>query len=589
MNKIIPRMSHKLSTYIWQAVLIFAFTINTNAYAQTTVSGKVFDQETKAPIPYASIYLENSFTGVEAEADGRFTIELKGGLQGNVIIRSMGYDFTVMTVDDFLKQGSKIYLKPTQFEIKEFDKTAQKALDDPYKIVRKALQLIPQNMADETTELKGIYQQAFQDYETDKVLHKNYTNFSVNLEGIAIPNKKDSISIIKAESTHSFWDSFRYNNDALLPQYQIPDYGTDHLQCLLRMDPVRNYQTPTFDFVKQLDKDFIANHYFYLDSIGVYNNENVYCISVFLLHSIRFKQVNLISGGFQLEEIYNRTLRNGTEYPSNLTLTNLKGYDGRGVSIPIGRLFINTKDLAITYFEYINGFGNDRYKFIAEYVKYKGQYYPSKLYFGNKFIMKTQPDFSAKGSLTQEGLVCLMDNKYYRNTVKRNSNTKEQRQIIDKITKDHTINCVFSSDIVEGKQVYIDKIIAYTKITEEIQDTFEYEDYHKYLHHRLVVFEFPDDSTNHYVQSDYNRYYYPLGDRKFHWNPYRALWCSKYRVRYNKQHNYVGRAKGCDPIFPYVPLPITSTDEYRYILRSPENPKIHDKADLVKGLVDIWP
>lgn len=584
----------KIITVLCFVCCVFSLLCNGGGLqAQTTLIGKVLDQKTKAPIPYASVYVENTFTGKATADDGTFSFEIKEGHQGDVIIRAMGYDTKVVKQSEFMPQGLTIYLVSSSFSIEEVEASAKKALTDPIKIVKKAIKRIPDNMASDYTVLDGTYHQAFQDYETDRLLDASQLQVKVGLQGIKTKHKTDSIWHDKPLSDNVFWESFRYNEDALLPQYQIPDYGRDHLQCLLRMDPVRNYGEPTFDFVERLDKDFVDNHYFWLDSIGVYNGENVYCITVFLWNTIRFSKINVTSISYAMirdQEDYT-TIKYKNTYPARLPLMYLPPYNGRAVSIPIGKLMINTNDLAITYFEYINGFGNDRYKFIAEYFKENDKYYPSKIYFANKFRMNPHPDFNMTGSPHQDGLICEMSRRFYSNVVKEHSKTEIDMQCVSNIIEKNTIKCPLSSYVKAHEKTFVNELIPYTKIVEEIQDTFLYADYGKYLHHRFIEFDIKDNTPQITGGNDFFDFYCALGDRTFKWNAYYRWSTTRYLMHYSKYHIHKAGNPGSKyfPMFWHVPMPITSKDEYRYIIKSPKNPNLYDKPDLVKGLFRITP
>ncbi len=572
-------------------LLVLFFLSGVQLQAQSTLTGTVIDQKSKAPVPFANVYVENTFTGVATGDDGGFTLEVKEGHQGKVIVRAIGYETRSIPQSDFSQQALKIYLSPVSFDIKEVEKSERIALKDPVKIIKKAIKSIPENMAADYTILEGTYHQVFQDYETDSLLDASQVEVKVGLAGIETKHKADSLWHTKPLSDHVFWQKFRYNDDALLPQYQIPDYGTNHLQFLLRMDPVRNYKTPTFDFVDRLDKDFISNHYFMLDTIGVYNNENVYHIRIYLLNNIRFSKVNVLTGDFDFREIEKLTSpRSGKEYSIYPNYTYLLKQGHNEDAIPIGRMMISTKDFAIVYFEYINGFGNDRYKFIAEYIKNKGKYYPSKLYFANKFIMSKHPDFNATGADIEYGLKCLMSEKYYDEIVENYSKTKNSQSIVNGIINEYTIDCHWSGYAINEVIVVIDTVAACTRIVEEVQNTFQYSDFQKCLHHRYVDFKIPDSNSTASKKSDFNEFYYPLGARNFHWNAYRLR-----KGRYNAGFTYtIYTGKGNGPYSPvivhyFVPIPFTSTDEYRYIFAAPRDTFFYNKNFLIKGRVGIEP
>ncbi|WP_235315021.1 carboxypeptidase-like regulatory domain-containing protein [Porphyromonas gulae] len=61
-----------------------------SATAQTVIKGLVLASDNEAPIPYASIYVPETKSGVVADEGGRFILRLQPG-RYRLEIRSMGY------------------------------------------------------------------------------------------------------------------------------------------------------------------------------------------------------------------------------------------------------------------------------------------------------------------------------------------------------------------------------------------------------------------------------------------------------------------------------------------------------------------
>ncbi len=60
------------------------------AVAQAVISGTVVSDETGEKVPYASVYVAETRSGVIADEEGRFILRLRAGSY-NIEIRSMGY------------------------------------------------------------------------------------------------------------------------------------------------------------------------------------------------------------------------------------------------------------------------------------------------------------------------------------------------------------------------------------------------------------------------------------------------------------------------------------------------------------------
>jgi hypothetical protein len=67
------------------------------AFAQTPITGKVIQKDTKEPVPYATIGLAKKNTGTNANERGEFSFDVGTGVAGDtIIISSVGYE-TVRT------------------------------------------------------------------------------------------------------------------------------------------------------------------------------------------------------------------------------------------------------------------------------------------------------------------------------------------------------------------------------------------------------------------------------------------------------------------------------------------------------------
>src|SRR5437868_5177890 len=70
-------------------LVFFVFTCG-NIFAQYTVSGKVFDAETKEPIPFATLLLKGTTVGTSTDFDGNYTITTDK-LSDSMLIAYIGY------------------------------------------------------------------------------------------------------------------------------------------------------------------------------------------------------------------------------------------------------------------------------------------------------------------------------------------------------------------------------------------------------------------------------------------------------------------------------------------------------------------
>ncbi|MGV3530116.1 MAG: carboxypeptidase-like regulatory domain-containing protein [Flavisolibacter sp.] len=71
-------------------LLLILLTAGVTAHAQKRITGVIIDAETKAPVPKASIFINNSSIGTTANEDGKFALLLPAG-KFELIISSVGY------------------------------------------------------------------------------------------------------------------------------------------------------------------------------------------------------------------------------------------------------------------------------------------------------------------------------------------------------------------------------------------------------------------------------------------------------------------------------------------------------------------
>ena len=62
-----------------------------------TVKGRVTDASTNEPVPYASVHLEGTMTGVSTDAEGEYTISVPG--DGILVFSSIGYKTMESPID----------------------------------------------------------------------------------------------------------------------------------------------------------------------------------------------------------------------------------------------------------------------------------------------------------------------------------------------------------------------------------------------------------------------------------------------------------------------------------------------------------
>ncbi|WNB18600.1 SusC/RagA family TonB-linked outer membrane protein [Marivirga arenosa] len=95
----------------------------TSLFAQEKiVSGSVFDQNTKEPIPGVNIYLKNSNQGTTSSLDGSFSLAIKNDTK-TIVFSFIGYEQKEININNY-NEDLTIYLKENALELSEVVVTA---------------------------------------------------------------------------------------------------------------------------------------------------------------------------------------------------------------------------------------------------------------------------------------------------------------------------------------------------------------------------------------------------------------------------------------------------------------------------------
>ncbi|GHS96750.1 SusC/RagA family TonB-linked outer membrane protein [Bacteroidia bacterium] len=76
--------------FYWILLFLVSFIFSINAYAQTTISGKVIDEGSKEPLPGVTVVLKSTTAGTATDLDGNFAIGVKS-LPATFIVTYLGY------------------------------------------------------------------------------------------------------------------------------------------------------------------------------------------------------------------------------------------------------------------------------------------------------------------------------------------------------------------------------------------------------------------------------------------------------------------------------------------------------------------
>ncbi len=117
-----------------------------SVFAQKSFQGQIFAEDDNQPVPYASINIHETRTGVVADENGRFILQLPEATY-TIEIRSIGYQSLrqKLVIDSNSLSAIQTYkLKPSEYTLSEVQVTAKRGKEDPaYRIMRQLIARAP--------------------------------------------------------------------------------------------------------------------------------------------------------------------------------------------------------------------------------------------------------------------------------------------------------------------------------------------------------------------------------------------------------------------------------------------------------------
>jgi len=104
-------MKHKLKE-LWFLFILLPI----QTFAQITINGAVIDEEALQPIPYVTIYINETTIGTITNISGRFTIE-KVMLPCEIVFSHISYETVVISFDQNSETNINVELKPKVVEL----------------------------------------------------------------------------------------------------------------------------------------------------------------------------------------------------------------------------------------------------------------------------------------------------------------------------------------------------------------------------------------------------------------------------------------------------------------------------------------
>ncbi|MFN8207996.1 MAG: carboxypeptidase-like regulatory domain-containing protein [Bacteroidales bacterium] len=366
-------MFKKIASHFTKCILIIVwlFFCHQELLAQSFIKlkGRVSDKITNLPLPFTTVYIPNSGTGVVTNEYGEFAYYIPDYLRTDMVhISYMRYKKMYLQVAAITTDS--IYSFEMVEEVKELKEVKIYGIKGitAAVVVKRAIKNIARNYPKKEYLLHGYYRDYIREKNTND--YKNVTEAAVLIEDQGF-NKSDY------QQTKIKLEQIRYNpgfvvDSALNSGYNdtskyIPftSYNEKNELAILRLhDPIRNHNKKSFSFVDIFDHSFVPNHSFRYESIIKNDSSEIYEIS------------------FGTYRMLSETAK--TQYWVE------------------GRIYIDSKNYAILKFIYtvtckLPSYSGKFFDLTLEYKNYLGKYYLNYLSLCNYFetfnkTALTEPD-----------------------------------------------------------------------------------------------------------------------------------------------------------------------------------------------------
>lgn len=237
------------------------------------IYGKVIDSKTGEPLAFASVSQKNKPVGLITNDDGGFKIPKEyQEAKVTLIISFIGYYPKEVAVTELNKYDINIIKLVEKTE--SLNEVVVKATSKPLtakQIVKNAIKNIKSNYPFQPFSYVGYYR----DYQKDKIgtyLNMNEAILQVHDPGFGYVDYLDTkTTIFKYLKNDNFPENvaasqpYDYNNQTKTIDKASLGYLSENANefILLRIhDAIRNYNINTYDYVNNLESDFIKNHKF---------------------------------------------------------------------------------------------------------------------------------------------------------------------------------------------------------------------------------------------------------------------------------------------------------------------------------------
>jgi len=263
-----------------------------------SIAGRLVDNETGEPVPFATIRIMGSMLGVVSNSNGDFQIPGRiGGRRDTLQISCIGYATRTVSTSSF-HEGVNI-LKLSQ-AVTQLDAVTISARDSrrkekqglsAYRIVKTAIHNMSANYPAEPFSYVSYYR----DYQLRRgdYINLNEALVEVHDGGFQTDDQTETrINLIQYRENTDFprdsgtavpYDNkpakFYKDKNKYVPNAILPPLGGNELSILRVHDAIRNSKVMSYSYVNVFSMNFTENHSFKLEKPVLYDTLALHCIS----------------------------------------------------------------------------------------------------------------------------------------------------------------------------------------------------------------------------------------------------------------------------------------------------------------------
>ncbi len=150
---------------VFQAVFISGLCISSYGQDYVSIYGKIIDEKTTQPLPFAHISLIEHNIGTISNDEGEFVLKIpESYVDDSLVVSYLGYKNYKCSAKNLTAGIILISLKPDEIPIKEVAITTE--VLNPKKIIKKAIKRIPENYPNDEEIFTGFYRESVKEKDT---------------------------------------------------------------------------------------------------------------------------------------------------------------------------------------------------------------------------------------------------------------------------------------------------------------------------------------------------------------------------------------------------------------------------------------